>query len=501
MRIHIKPWVSRVVTAAACMAGAMAASVAPAATAQAAPASGPARAASASRPAQAGPASRLWAWGFGEGGQLGIGSPGVRVAPVPVHGLGTAPVTQVVAPNMFGPVVALTAAHTVWAWGPGPLGTGSSGGSVSPVPVTSLANTVALAATTQGNVHVDYDTFYALRGDGTVWAWGNGANGELGDGNLADSPAPVQVSGLTGIVSIVAGADTAYALRSDGTVWAWGEGSSGQLGDGGTANSDVPVRVQLADHARQLASVCGSAYALTGGRRVFAWGDNTWGQVGDGSRADAVAPVLVRRVRDASTVVAGCVDAYAILRDSGTVLAWGRGDQGEMGDGHTATRVLPVTVTGLSGVKQVSVGYETAYAVLPDATVRAWGYGRQGQLGNGTYANSSVPVQVTGITSPITSVVSGQFTASGQNSIVARGTDGSLWSWGYTGFGATGSGGGGANPGRVPRVPVADGAFTIEGSTWFAAVQPPPHAPAAPGSSSRSRRPRAPGKPRSPALR
>jgi len=76
----------------------------------------------------------------------------------------------------------------------------------------------------------------------------------------------------------------------------------------------------------------------------------------------------------------------------------------------------------------------------------------------------SVPIQVTGITSPIASVISGQ------NTIVARGTDGSLWSWGDSGFGANGSGGSGANPGRVPRVPAAQAVFDLEGGTWFAAV-------------------------------
>jgi alpha-tubulin suppressor-like RCC1 family protein len=416
--------------------------------------------------AQAAPSSHLWAWGNGDGGQLGIGTPGVRITPVPVHGLGTSPVRQVVAPNFFGPVVALTADGTVWAWGPGPLGNGSpsSTGSDSPVQLTSLPGTVAIAATTQGNDAALYNTFYALRSDGTVWAWGNGATGEVGDGSFTDSLTPVQVSGLTGVTAITAGGDTVYALRSDGTVWAWGSGTSGQLGNGSTANSAVPVQVKLADRAAQLASECGSGYALTGGRRIFAWGDNTYGQLGDGTRVSAATPVLVRRVSGASTVVANCVDAYAVIRGTGTVMAWGRGDQGEMGDGHTATRSLPVMVTGLSDVTQLSVGRLSAYAVLGDGTARAWGYGLQGQLGNGEDANSSVPVQVTGITSPIASVISGQ------NTIVARGTDGSLWSWGDSGFGANGSGGSGGNPGRVPRAPAAQAVYDLEGGTWFAAV-------------------------------
>jgi alpha-tubulin suppressor-like RCC1 family protein len=137
-----------------------------------------------------------------------------------------------------------------------------------------------------------------------------------------------------------------------------------------------------------------------------------------------------------------------------------------MGDGHTATRVYPVTVTGLTGITEVSVGYYTTYAVGPDGSLWAWGYGRQGQLGDGVPGNSPVPVKVTGITGPVTAVVPGQYQESGQNTVVARGSDGSLWSWGYAGFNDAGSGGSGANPGRIPRIPPATGVF----GTWFGAV-------------------------------
>jgi hypothetical protein len=85
-------------------------------------------------------------------------------------------------------------------------------------------------------------------------------------------------------------------------------------------------------------------------------------------------------------------------------------------------------------------------------------------------ANSALPVRVINITSPIVSVVSGQGSASGQNTIVARGADGSLWSWGEFAFGATGRGGAWQDPGRVPKVPFTTGIYAV-GASWFAAVQ------------------------------
>jgi alpha-tubulin suppressor-like RCC1 family protein len=401
----------------------------------------------AASPAQAAARSHLWAWGNGP-----TGVPEDARAPVPVHGLGPAPVKQVVT-TINGHGLALLTDGTVYAWGGGPLGTGGSGSSATPVQVTALSGVTAIAATRAFTGFSQDDTLYALRSDGTVWAWGSGADGQLGNGTTAESDTPVEVTGLTGVTKIATGSDTAYALTRNGRVWAWGAGTSGQLGSGSTANSAVPVQVGVADRVTQITSDCGSAYALTGGRRVFAWGDNTYGQIGDGTRANAATPVLVRRVDHAATVVAGCVDAYAIIQGTRSVMSWGQGTQGQMGDGHTAARLYPVTVTGLTGITSVAVGYQTTYAVGGDGTLWAWGYGHQGQLGNGVRENSAVPVKVINITVPVTAVVSEQYQSSGQDTVVARGSDGSLWSWGYTGFNSTGGGGGFAEPARIPRIP------------------------------------------------
>jgi len=418
-------------------------------------------------PALAADRSRLWTWGEGDLGD--------RAQAQPVHVLPAAPVRQVV---FFGPVAALVSGE-VWTWGSsGPLGNGGRAGSVTPVQVKSLSGITQLAATTSNDPSgTEPLTIYALRSDGTVWAWGTGTSGELGNGTIASSNVPVQVSGLTGITSITASGDTAYALSGNGTVWAWGAGASGELGNGTMASSDVPVQVSLSDKVTQLSASCDTAYALTGGRRIFAWGLNNDGQLGDGTAATSATPVLVRRIAGANSVVAGCVHAYAIV--GGTVWAWGLGAQGENGDGHTATRLYPVTVTGLSNVVSVSADHATGYAVLKDGTAWAWGYGLQGNLGDGQDANSPVPVQITGISSPVSSVTpwdpGGYYNSTtqpfgGGASIVARGTNGTLWSWGYSGFGADGSGGKGASPGQLPRVPAASAVFPVLGPGWFAAV-------------------------------
>ena len=97
-----------------------------------------------------------------------------------------------------------------------------------------------------------WDHSLALKGDGTVWAWGYNEYGELGNGTNSDSNVPVQVLGLTGITAITEGWDHSLALKGDGTVWAWGYNGSGQLGNGTNINSNVPVQVSIPRSKRKL---------------------------------------------------------------------------------------------------------------------------------------------------------------------------------------------------------------------------------------------------------
>ena len=115
--------------------------------------------------------------------------------------------------------------------------------------------------------------------DGTVWAWGSGSFGKLGNGRASDSTTPVQVGGLTSVSAVAAGDEAAYALRSDGTVWAWGRGHYGALGNGAMLDSNVPVRVAGLTGVTAIASAGYTGYALKDGR-IWSWGNNGSGQAG-----------------------------------------------------------------------------------------------------------------------------------------------------------------------------------------------------------------------------
>jgi alpha-tubulin suppressor-like RCC1 family protein len=117
-----------------------------------------------------------------------------------------------------------------------------------------------------------------LLNDGTVWAWGTNNNGELGDGTYISRNTPVQVvtsvggPALAGITAIAEGGYHTLALKNDGTVWAWGNGSYGQLGNGKYSTSNVAVQVLgLTD----VIAISGGDYhslAMKKGGTVWGWG-------------------------------------------------------------------------------------------------------------------------------------------------------------------------------------------------------------------------------------
>jgi len=278
----------------------------------------------------------VWAWGDDRYGQLGDDvTRADKATPVQVSGI-----SDIVAVSAGGyHSVALKSDGTVWAWGYdryGQLGDDvTRADKATPVQVSGISDIVAVSA---GGYHS-----VALKSDGTVWAWGDDYYGQLGDGGrLRYRPAPVQVSGISDIVAVSAGQSHSVALKSDGTVLAWGDDSDGQLGNDATlANKYIAVQVSGISDIVAVSAGGYHSVALKSDGTVWAWGSDRYGQLGDdATRADKATPVQVSGISDIVAVSAGYGHSFAIKSD-GTV--WVRGEHyGQIA--NNASRAAKITL-------------------------------------------------------------------------------------------------------------------------------------------------------------
>ena len=151
---------------------------------------------------------------------------------------------------------------TFWTWGynnHGQLGDGTITDKNTPTQEATGATSTASnwSAISAG----DYYTV-GLKSNGTLWAWGLNNHGQLGDGTTADKTWATQEStGATNWSAIATGGYHTVALKSDGTLWAWGHGRYGELGDGTTASKDVPTQ-ESTGATNWSAIVAGTAHTV-----------------------------------------------------------------------------------------------------------------------------------------------------------------------------------------------------------------------------------------------
>jgi alpha-tubulin suppressor-like RCC1 family protein len=217
-----------------------------------------------------------------------------------------------------------------------------------------------------------------------AWAWGFNNYGRLGDNTTTGRSSPVSViGGFTDWCQVSASNYHTTAVRTNGTLWAWGRSACGQLGDGTTTGRSSPVSVigGFTDWCQVSAGSSHTAAVRTNGT-LWAWGSNTVGQLGDGTVTSRSSPVsVIGGFTNWCQVSAG--DRHtAALRTNGTLWAWGCNGNGRLGDGTTTSRSSPVSVVGgFTDWCQVSAGNQHTAAVRTNGTLWAWGSNTVGQLG------------------------------------------------------------------------------------------------------------------------
>ena len=340
------------------------------------------------------------------------------------------------------------------SWGRNDSGQVGNRGQTSTTPVSIIDDKGVLAGKTVTSVAVGSTHTLVLCADGTMAGWGSNTYGQLGSGNPASTNVPVRVplegdlAGKT-VIAIAAAAGHNLALCSDGTVAGWGSNFNGQLGAWPGKATSTPVALEktgalAGKRVFKIATTDSCSFALCEDGTLVAWGANASGQLGDGTTESRLIPVQVGNGsltgRKVVTIAVGSQHVVALCED-GALLAWGYNGEGQIGDNTSVNRSSPVLVSAngvLAGKRVMSIacGSTHTLALCADGTLAAWGNNGAGRLGNGNSTSSPVPVAVN-----LSGVLAGkviQRISGGNAASYALCSDGSVATWGDGDYGAQG---------------------------------------------------------------
>ena len=293
----------------------------------------------------------LFAWGYNDGGQLGLGDTAGRNSPVSVGAATDWSAISVsrrstgfLVQGVQGHSCAIKTNGTLWAWGL------NASGQLGVQSVTSFSSPVQVGSGSTGpwsKVACSKQSTIAIQQDGTIWSWGYAFGGILGRTGSSTS-SPVRIGSLTGWTQIECGDDHALAIRSDGTLWAWGQNGRGQLGRvTASTRTSSPVQIGANTDWRSIKASSYVSFAIRSDNTLWGWGRNYYSTL-DGTSASKSSPVQIGTATGWTAAAAGPLHLLA-LTTTGTLWARGSSEFGQLGIG-----TFPAIVGGLTNPAQIT---------------------------------------------------------------------------------------------------------------------------------------------------
>ena len=231
----------------------------------------------------------LWAWGCNANGSVGDNSTVLKSSPVQTVAGGTNWKSASVGGGLFSASSAgIKTDGTLWTWGinTGTLGDNSSVDKSSPVQTVSGGTNWKL-------VSVGCGFMSAIKTDGTMWTWGAASFGRLGNNAGSNTSSPAQVfGGGTNWKCTCSNDYHTAAIKTDGSLWLWGYGGKGNLGDNSSVSKSSPVQTVSGGNNWRSAifAICSAAAIKTDGT-LWTWGYNGCASLGNNTTTNTSSPV------------------------------------------------------------------------------------------------------------------------------------------------------------------------------------------------------------------
>jgi len=321
----------------------------------------------------------------------------------------------------------------ILGWGSNAYGQlGLESGSTYNTPQEVMPETTNWAAVSGGMYHS-----MALTKDGALWAWGNNSYGQLGVVTPGSRSLPVRVvSDDQKWIMVSAGWYHTLAIKADGSLWAWGSNAQGQLGIGNKSITMSGTPVQIPGEWMYVAAGQYHSLGIKKDGSLWAWGNNSAGQLGNNNPGiTQYAPVMIDSAESGEwiMVAAGCVEedyrSHSLaVKSDGSLWSWGWNQYGQLGDRSYVNKYIPSRVGNEYDWVAVSAGGRHSMALKKNGSLYAFGYNAYGQLGNGSYATSNEPVRVS-------SEWKWAAASAGNDHSVGLGSDGYIYTWGSNEYG------------------------------------------------------------------
>ncbi|NJM93298.1 MAG: T9SS type A sorting domain-containing protein [Cytophagales bacterium] len=331
----------------------------------------------------------VWVWGSNQFGQLGQNSSGDNFLTSPTRVGTDNDWTQVYCGNYY--VMALKANGIYYGWGRNnsTLGTGDFSENTL-IPKKSYSSEIYFTRLSLGYAHS-----LAIRSDGSLWGWGSNAANVIGQSSEIEfSAVPLQVGSDNNWKEVSAGQNFSFALKADGTLWAWGYNYHGQLGNNSTDDLSIPTQIGMDNDWIKIFAGIDYCIALKSNGTLWSWGRNHYGQLGHGTDVSSTVPVQIGT--DSDWVQASPGTHYAMAQKAdGSLYTWGRNNFSQLGDGTTNDRSNPTRLGTDDDWLIAKANAVAAVAIKADGTLWTWGGDTNGELGNGNASsNVSSPAQI-----------------------------------------------------------------------------------------------------------